>query len=289
MTLTPTLTKTPDDPVIMAAGDIVCTSMGTPNGSSCEQLATSQLIANQSPTAVLALGDLCHDPTSECFSDYYDPSWGRFKSKTHPVVGNHEYLVPNAYTYFDYLDGVGNQTGPAGDRDKGYYSYDLGGWHLIALNSNCGDIGGCGQGSPEERWLLADLAAHPSMCTLAYWHIPLWSSGGRASPNMYTVTRDLYNNHVELVLNGHDHIYERFAPQDYNANPDPVNGIRAFILGTGGANHTSIASVAPNSLLRNTDTFGALKLTLHASSYDWQFVPVPGGTFTDSGSAACRP
>ncbi len=273
----------------MAAGDIVCTNMGTPNGSSCEHLATSQLIVDQNPNAVLPLGDLCHDPTAACFSGFYDPSWGRLKAKTYPVVGNHEYLVSGASTYFDYFNGSGSQTGPAGDRNKGYYSYDLGSWHLIALNSNCGSVGGCGPGSPQEQWLRADLAAHPSTCTLAYWHIPLWSSGGRASPNMYTVTRDLYNSHVELVLSGHDHIYERFAPQDPDANPDPLNGIRAFIVGTGGANHTLLSTIAPNSLVRDTNTFGALKLTLHASSYDWQFVPVPGGTFTDSGSAACRP
>ncbi len=287
-TSTPTGTPT-GDPVIMAAGDIICTTIHPPDGSSCEHAATSQLIVDQNPTAVLTLGDHCHDPTAACFSNNYDPSWGRFKSKTHPVVGNHEYLVSGAVTYFDYFNGVGNQIGLAGDRSKGYYSFDLGTWHLIALNSNCSEAGGCSAGSPQEKWLRADLAAHPATCTLAYWHIPLWSSGGRASPNMYTLTQDLYNNHAEIVLNGHDHIYERFAPQDYNGNADPQNGIRAFIVGTGGANHTSIASIAPNSLVRNVSTFGVLKLTLHATSYDWQFVPVPGQAFTDSGSAACNP
>jgi hypothetical protein len=183
-------------------------------------------------------------------------------------------------------DHYGSAAGTAG---QGWYSYDLGAWHLIALNSNCGNVGGCNAISPQGEWLAADLAAHPNQCILAYWHIPLFSSGGRAAINSMPLWQQLYAAHADVVLDGHDHIYERFDPQDPNGIADPVNRIREFIVGTGGANHTSISAVAANSAVRDTTTFGVLALTLPASSYSWQFEPAVGtGTFTDSGSATCH-
>jgi len=282
------------DPVIEAAGDIVCSTLGAQTATACRHMAVSQLVENNLPTAVLAIGDLCHTPTADCFNSYYNPSWGRFKNITYPIPGNHEYLTAGASTYFDYWNGVGNQTGPAGNRSQGYYSFNIGNWHLIALNSQCSEVGGCGQGSPQESWLQTDLQTHSNQCTLAYWHIPLFSEGGRASSNMETIWNDLYKVHADIVLNGHDHIYERFNPQGLstgvNSAPADSNGIRSFVVGTGGADHTTIVTSDSNSVVVNNDTFGVLKLTLHSASYDWQFIPDLGGkgTFTDSGTGLCN-
>jgi hypothetical protein len=286
------------DPVIAAAGDIACdpssSSFNGGNGTSgaCRQRYTSDLLVNGGFAAVLPLGDIQYYCGGyQAFLQSYDLSWGRVKSITRPAVGNHEYLTSGgtdctsanagAAGYFNYFGAA------AGLPSQGYYSFNVGEWHLIALNSNCSSAGGCGSSSPQGLWLQADLAANRNLCTLAYWHIPLFSSGGRAASNTQSLWQILYNNNVELVLNGHDHIYERFAPQAPNGTLDAARGIREFIVGTGGSNHTSLASIAANSLVRNTDTFGILKLTLHPSSYDWQFIPEPGKTFTDSGSAQC--
>jgi hypothetical protein len=286
-TASPTSPTTESDPIVMAAGDFICDSLTT-TSTACQQMAASQVVVDQMPDAALILGDLCHTPSTNCFDNYYAPSWGRLFSISHPITGNHEYLVAGAIYYFDYWNGVGNADGPAGNRSQGYYSYDIGSWHIIALNSQCSQAGGCNTGSPQYIWLQQDLQNHANICTLAYYHIPVFSSGGRANDNMKQIYTLLYNNNVEVVLNGHDHIYERFAPQDPNGLADPLRGIREFIVGTGGANHTSIATIQLNSEVRNVDTFGALKFTLHADRYDWQFMPVPGKTFTDSGTALCH-
>ena len=287
------------DPVIAAAGDIACdpattafnNGLGTSNA--CRQKYTSDLLVSMAPSAVLDLGDnQYYCGGYQAFVTSYDLSWGRVKSITHPSVGNHEYLTSGgtgcttanagAAGYFQYF-GVA-----AGAVGQGYYSFDIGAWHIIALNSNCGDAGGCGTTSPQYKWLQADLAAHTNLCTLAYWHIPLYSSGGRANKNSQKLYNLLYTMNADLILTGHDHTYERFAPQDANGNLDPVRGIPEFVVGSGGANHTSIVAVAPNSIVRDAKTFGVLKLTLHAASFDWQFVPEAGKTFTDSGTAACH-
>ncbi len=287
------------DPVIAAAGDIACDpassafNNGLGTSSSCRQLYTSNLLVNAGLTAVLDLGDNQYYCGSDlAFMEAYDLSWGRVKSITDPSVGNHEYLTSGgtgctsanagAAGYFQYFGSA------AGTPGEGYYSYNIGTWHLIALNSNCGNAGGCGSSSPQYKWLQTDLAAHTNMCTLAYWHIPLFSSGGRANKNSLPFWNLLFSYHADVILNGHDHIYERFAPQDPNGTLDPANGIREFIAGTGGADHTSIVSIAANSEVRNSNTYGVLKLTLHAASYDWQFVPEAGKTFTDSGTQACH-
>lgn len=290
------------DPVIAAAGDISCDPAnknwngGDGTSQACRQKATSDLIASGSFAAVLPLGDNQYECGSLwAYQNAYDLSWGRFKSITHPAPGNHEYLThggtdcttanAGAAGYYGYFGTLAGTVAPG----KGYYSYDVGAWHLVSLNSNCSDAGGCGPTSAQGKWLQADLAAHSGQCILAYWHIPLFSSGGRASPNSQPFWNALYAAHADVVLNGHDHIYERFAPQNPSGQLDPVNGIREFIAGTGGNNHTSIANVAANSVVRDTTTFGVLELTLHPGSYDWQFVPAAGsGSFTDSGSGTCH-
>jgi len=261
------------DPVIAAAGDIACdpahTNFNGGNGSSnsCRQKYTSDLLVNANLAAVLLLGDnQYYCGGYQAWLQSYNLSWGRVKSITRPSVGNHEYLTSGgtdctsanaaADGYFRYFGSA------AGNKGQGYYSFNIGTWHLIALNSNCGDAGGCGSSSPQGRWLQQDLAAHSNYCTLAYWHIPLFSSGGRAASNTQSMWQTLYNNNVDVVLNGHDHIYERFAPQAPNGTPDNARGIRQFTVGTGGANHTSLATIAANSQLRNTDTHGELLVDL---------------------------
>lgn len=287
------------DPVIAAAGDIACdpsnSSFNGGNGTSnsCRQKYTSDLLLNTNLAAVLALGDVQYYCGGyEAFLQSYDLSWGRLKNITRPAVGNHEYLTSGgtgctnanagAAGYFNYFGAA------AGDPGKGYYSFNIGAWHLIALNSNCGDAGGCGSSSPQGQWLAADLVANTNLCTLAFWHIPLFSSGGRAASNTQAFWQILYNANADLILAGHDHIYERFAPQTPSGTLDNVRGIRQFIVGSGGANHTSLAQIAANSEVRNVDTYGVLKLTLHPTSYDWQFVPEAGKTFTDSGTTFCH-
>ena len=286
------------DPVIAAVGDIACDPAnpnfngGAGTSANCRQRYTSNLAVGTGLTAVLPLGDAQYECGSlQAFQQSYDPSWGRVKSITHPAVGNHEYLTTGgtgcdasnagAQGYFSYF---GASAGTAG---QGYYSYDVGSWHIVALNSNCGDAGGCSPSTAQGRWLASDLAAHTNTCTLAYWHIPLFSSGGRAAPNSQSFWTALYAAGADVILNGHDHTYERFAPQDPSGRRDDAKGIREFIVGTGGANHTSFTTIMPNSEVRNSSTYGILKLTLHSTSYDWQFAPEAGATFTDSGTAQC--
>lgn len=290
-------TSAPDDPVIAAAGDIACDpdsslfNGGAGTTSACRQMATSNLMVGRGLAAVLPLGDLQYeDATASAFSASYDPSWGRLAALSHPVPGDKEYRQAGAYTYFDYWNGPGIASGPAGERGEGYYSYDLGSWHVIALNSRCDQIGGCGQGSPEESWLAADLAAHPASCILAYMHHPLFTSSGRdpENPQLKPLWQDLYAAHADVVLAGGDHAYERFARQDPDRNPDPVAGIREIVAGTGGAGHPgSKVRTRPNSGVRNATTFGVVELTLRPGSYDWRFVPESRGTFADAGSDSC--
>jgi chitodextrinase len=290
------------DPVIATAGDIACSPSNSHfnggNGvqNACRQKATSDLLVAGNYAAVLPLGDNQYECGSLwAFQNSYDLSWGRVKSITRPSPGNHDYLThggtdctsanAGAAGYYGYFGTLAGTVAPG----KGYYSYDIGSWHLISLNSNCSDAGGCGPTTPQGKWLLSDLAAHAGQCILAYWHIPLYSSGGRASKNSQSFWNALYAAHADLILNGHDHIYERFAPQNPSGGLDNVAGIREIIAGTGGNNHTSIATVQANSQVRDTTTFGILEVTLHAGSYDWRFVPDTGsGSFTDSGSGTCH-
>lgn len=275
------------DPVIAAVGDIACGVGST--GAACKQTATANLVTTINPTAVLPLGDNQYEAGAlSDFQNYYDPSWGKFKSITYPAVGNHEYLTSGASGYFDYFNGVGNKSGVAGDRTQGYYAFNIGVWRLYALNTDCSQAGGCAAGSPQEKWLRADLTTNPHKCVLAYFHHPLYTSGSRALPAAAPLYQALYDNGAELVLNGHEHNYERFAPQDANTNLDTSKGIREFVVGTGGRNFTQFVTNAKNSEIKNDTTFGVLKLTLHVSSYDFAFVPISVSTFTDKGSGLCH-
>jgi len=278
------------DPVLAAAGDIACDAswpeFNATNGTGnvCQMRSTSDLLLNLRPTAVAALGDNQYNNASlASFSASFDPTWGRVKAEIHPAIGNHEIEQDQKATgYFQYF-------GPAaGDPKTGYYSYDLGSWHVVVLNGNCVDVGGCDPGSPQEQWLNADLAAHPTLCTMAYWHQPRWSSGEHSNNPLYgTIWQDLYRAGVDVVLNGHDHDYERFAPQDPAGNLDIAHGIREFVSGTGGARFESLGIRQPNSEVLS-QTFGVTAFTLHPTGYDWQFIPQAGKTFTDTGTTYCH-
>jgi hypothetical protein len=268
----------PGSEVLVGAGDIaVC---GSTNDD-----ATANLLAGISGT-VFTLGDNAYPSGSSTdYANCYNPSWGRVKSRTMPTPGNHEYQTTAAAGYFAYF---GNA---AGDPSKGYYSYNLGDWHVIVLNSNsaCGAIS-CAAGSAQEQWLRADLAANTKACTLAYWHHPRFNSGLEHG-NLTAVGpfwNALYEYGAEIVLNGHEHLYERFAPQTPNAAADPARGIRQFTVGTGGAALYAFSStIQPNSERRNNTSYGVLKLTLKTGGYDWEFIPATG-SFTDSGSGTCH-
>ena len=287
------------DPVIAAAGDIACDpnsdffNGGEGDPTHCRELYTSDLLLG-GVAAVLPLGDDQYENGAlSKFQESYDRSWGRVKSITRPAIGNHEYGsgsgTPVGSDYFDYFNGPGVATGPAGDRTKGYYSFDIGSWHLLALNSACSQVGGCGPGSPQEQWLREDLAAHSNACTLAYWHHPLFSSGGIGNnSSMEPIWQALYDAGADVVLSGHDHNYERFAPQDPSGVADPSYGLREFVVGTGGKSLLAWGTIKPNSLVRQNSTYGVLKLTLRADGYEWGFTPELGKSFTDSGSASCH-
>jgi len=278
-TLASTFNAKSDDPILVGAGDV----------ASCDDLsgayATAKLV-EKIPGTVFVAGDLAYpNGSDEDFAKCYDPTWGRFKDRTRPAPGNHEYHSDGASGYNRYFGTA------AGDPKREYYSYDLGTWHILALNSECEQVGGCDAASPQGKWLKEDLAQHPAGCTLAYFHKPLFSSGGAHGndPLMKPLWDALYHAGADIVINGHDHNYERFAPQDPDGKADVQHGIREFVVGSGGKNsHRPVGPAKPNSEVRNGDTFGVLKLTLHAKSYDWDFVPEEGKTFKDSGSGTCH-
>jgi acid phosphatase type 7 len=287
------------DPVIAAAGDIACDTENPEEGTGdfCRHRETSDLLVGAGLAAVLPLGDIQYRSNGACCSYFekimavYDPTWGRVKSITRPVIGNHDGAPP--WTgYFDYFNGKGAINGPAGARGKGYYSFDVGNWHLIALNSNCDKVPDlCAAGSEQERWLRADLAAHPTGCTLAYWHHPRYTSGHEepGHPMVQPFWQALYDAHAEVVLVGHSHNYERFAPLSAGGDVNRERGIRQFVVGTGGAHFTGgLSTLIANSEVAQNDDFGVLKLTLHGSSYDWRFEPIAGRSFSDSGSGSCH-
>lgn len=287
---TPTVGPVAPTVVVAAAGDMACdpTDANYNNGlgtaSFCRQKATSDLVSSGGYDAILPLGDEQYtDGTLAKFNQVYDASWGRTKTLHRPVPGNHEYLDPNAAGYFDYYGAK------AGERGKGWYSYNLGSWHVIALNSECSYVGGCAAGSPQETWLKADLAANPAACTLAYWHTPKFTSSDPTNTAPYQAFWNaLQAAGADVVLNSHFHNYERFAPQTPSGVADP-RGIREFVVGTGGKNLVGFGSTPlPTSEVRNSATFGVLQLALKSGSYDWKFVPEAGKTFTDSGTTSCH-
>ena len=298
-----TTRRHPATVTVAAVGDIACDptdpdfNHGAGTSTHCHEKQTSDLVVGRHLAAVLGLGDFqysCDAPAD--FKASFTPTWGRVKRLIHPAPGNHEYLPypdpsgtndcpSDAAGYYDYFGRS------AGSRKRGgYYSFNLGRWHLVVLNSECNLIGGCQVGSPEESWLRHDLARHRTLCTLAYWHRPYFTSSGLI--NRYDRFRpfwdDLLRFGAEIVLNGHRHNYERFVPQDALGRPDPARGIREFIVGTGGDWLEPIQHPLPTSEVHNEQTFGVLFLTLGPRSYSWRFVPEAGAVFTDSGSSPCH-
>ena len=295
-----------DTAVVGAAGDIACPSLKPQDWSAeerrdgayaCKYQATAALLGRLRPDAVLALGDTQYPSGSlVTYRSSYDPTWGKFKAITYPVVGNHEYGTPDADGFFDYFGSL------FGVADTGYYSYDLGSWHMIALNSECTHVGGCQAGSAEQRWLQADLAAHPSKCTLAYWHEPRFSSGTHGSNTEYTALwSTLSAAGADVVLSGHDHDYERFAPLASDGTLDPKRGLTEFVVGTGGDSlgalhgleHGSVVQIPkPDPADRRKNlipaTYGILAITLGRGEFSWKFNPIGNGGALDSGTARCH-
>jgi calcineurin-like phosphoesterase family protein/iron/zinc purple acid phosphatase-like protein C len=259
--------------VLVGAGDIAdCDSRGD------ERTAA---LLDAIPGTVFTVGDNAYgDGSAREFARCYDPTWGRHKARTRPSPGNHDYDTKNAAGYYAYF---GARAGPVG---KGYYSYDLGDWHIVSLNSNIG----MSPGSPQERWLRADLDASTKRCILAYFHHPRFSSSSSHGSQAQTqpLWQALYDHAADVVISGHDHLYERFAPQTPDGAADPGRGIRQFVVGTGGSSHYDFGPPLPNSEARDNTSYGVLKLTLDRGSYSWTFVPAAGGSFTDSGRGTCH-
>jgi hypothetical protein len=273
-----TLAAQSADPVLVGAGDIA-------RCDSTQDSETAKLLDAIDGT-VFTLGDGAYpDGTLEEFTECYEPTWGRHKARTKPAPGNHEYNTDGAAGYYTYFGAAASPLDNNCTQEcKGYYSYDLGAWHIVVLNSEIDHA----LDSEQVQWLRADLAEHVTTCTLAYWHKPRFSSGAHGSlASLEPLWQVLYEHGVDVVLNGHEHNYERFAPQNPAGQADPVRGIRQFVVGTGGTSLRPIDTVRANSEVRNSNTWGVLKLSLHPESYDWEFIPIAGQTFRDVGSAAC--
>jgi chitodextrinase len=259
------------DPVIAIAGDI--------SGSGSGDSATAALLDSLNPTAVLTAGDNAYpDGTLSEYNSYYEPTWGRHKSKTYPSPGNHEYHTSGASGYFSYF---GARAGPSG---KGFYSYNVGAWHLIALNSEISR----GSSSEQVTWLKNDLASTTAKCVMAYWHKPRFTAGNYSDDSSFQPFWDaLYAANADVVISGHDHNYQRYVPMTPTGARDDVRGIREFVVGTGGRSHYGLRADS-RRVVGDSTSYGVLKLTLRASGYDWQFIPEAGRTFTDSGTGACH-
>jgi hypothetical protein len=266
---------------LLAAGDIAeCDHQGDE--------ATARILARYPKATIAALGDLAyqHGTTAE-FEDCYGPSWGKFEDRTRPTTGNHDEATKNAQGYWDFF---GSRGGPY---DKYYYSYDLGSWHVVVLNSDCWRVDGCDSDDPQAEWLRLDLRRHRALCTLAYWHRPPFSSGRYGAPKetkrVRPLWRVLYEEGADVLLTGHEHSYERFAPMNAEGQRDEANGVRLFVVGTGGGNLRSFKNdPLPTTEVRDDETWGVLKLGLKPRTYDWEFLPVAEGSFTDSGSGSCH-
>ncbi|HEX2722848.1 MAG TPA: metallophosphoesterase [Gemmatimonadaceae bacterium] len=259
------------------------TLVGAGDIASCESFGDEEtaFLLDQIPGTIFTTGDNVYSSGSyREFEQCYNPSWGRHKSRTRPTPGNHDYDTPNGAGYYAYFGAA------AGDRFKGYYSYDLGEWHIVALNTMIAH----GAGSSQEKWLTADLAANTKSCTLAYWHHPRFSSGLEHgnSTSVQALWNALYKANAELVINGHDHSYERFAPQTPAGAADSVRGIREFVVGTGGRSHYHEGTLKAHSEIFESSTYGVLRFTLSPGGYAWRFIPVSGASFTDSGEGRCH-
>lgn len=276
-TTAPTTTANASDVVAVIAGDIASSSNRDP--------ATAALIDDINPQLVMTAGDNAYDAgTLTEYQNYYGPDWGRFKAKTRPVPGNHEYLTAGASGYFDYFNGPGVATGPAGTRGQGYYSFDIGDWHFVALNTEIAK----GVGSAQHTWLLHDLSANTRPCTMAYWHKPRWSHGNyNDDGSQSALYQALYDANAEIIVTGHDHSYQRYQPMNPAGQLDVNRGIRQWVVGTGGRSLSTLTADSRREA-GSGNTWGVLKLTFKAGSYDFQFVPIAGSTYTDSGSGTCH-
>lgn len=266
--------------VLVGAGDIAsCDS----DGDEATAALLDQVVAQADQAAVFTAGDNAYEEGSEQnFTNCYDPSWGRHREITRPAVGSREYRTPGASAYFAYFGEA------AGDPAEGYYSYNLGGWHVVVVNSNCAEIGGCEAGSPQELWLREDLATHSTACTVAYWHQPLFSSrSGGTNPEMLPIVQALDEAEADVIISGNDHFYERFLPQEPEGDEDE-DGIVQFTVGTGGRSLDEFLGPSPNSATRFNESFGVLALTLTAGGYEWDFVTPEGTPFTDRGTGTCH-
>ena len=273
----PSETAGPGEVTVLAAGDI-----GRCNEDGDE--ATAEIVASNPDATVLALGDIAYDDgTAEDFAECYDPSWGPFLERTRPVPGNHEYRTDDGDPYYDYFGEA------AGEPGKGWYSFNLGKWHVIALNSNCEDVG-CDEGSEQEEWLRADLEANDARCTLAFWHEPRFSSGERhgGTQDVRDFWRVLMEYDVEVVLSGHEHLYERTAQLNARGDLDPEEGILQFVVGTGGGNLYDLGAPIPGSEAALEGTNGVLKMALRPDGYDWEFLAVDSDEPADTGTDTCR-
>jgi acid phosphatase type 7 len=270
-----------DSPVLLAAGDIAeCENQGDE--------ATAEILARFPDAAIQTLGDNAYqEGTSADFNECYAPSWGRFVDRTWAATGNHDHSTEDAQGYADYF---GSRGGPY---DKYYYSYELGAWHVVVLNSDCWRVEGCEVDDPQIEWLRRDLEEDGALCTLAVAHRPPFSSGRYGDPEdtarMRPIWQVLYEEGVDVFLTAHEHSYERFAPMNAQGERDDERGVRLFVAGTGGGNLRGFEyDPLPTTEIRTDDTWGVLKLTLKPTEYDWEFLPVDGQTFTDSGSGTCR-
>lgn len=263
---TPTPTPDPGSGVVIAAAGDIATAGG-------HQGATAAVVKTVNPQYVLTLGDNAYpDGTLDQFNTHYDPTWGAFKSKTMPSPGNHEYHTPGAAGYFSYFSGV-----------KPYYSFEAGAWHIISLNSEIP----ASEGSPQNTWLEQDLAGNTRRCILAYWHKPLFSAGPHGSNgNVRPLWDDLYDARADVILNGHDHNYQRFSPMTPTGGAS-VGGMREFVVGTGGRGLYGLGT-EPNLEAANNTSWGVLRMTLRDGAYEWRFMPIAGQSYTDSGSSSCH-
>lgn len=264
-----------DEAVLVGAGDIAdCASDG--------DSATAALL-DAIPGTIFAAGDLVQQGRADQYEECWDETWGRHAGRIRPAAGNREYLTDGGAPYFAHF-------GPAaGDPGRGWYSYDLGSWHVVVLNSNCPEIeGGCREGSPQHEWLEADLAASPARCTAAYWHHPFLVKDSGTDSDLRPLWEALHAGGVEVAMSGHHHTYQRYAPLGPDGDADADTGIRQFIVGTGGHHHRSRPAVGGVLEAADSESWGVLKLTLGPDAYSWEFVPADGATFTDSGTGTCH-
>lgn len=270
---TPVPTATPA--ILLGAGDIsICGQKGDDE--------TALLLEVENGEIFTAGDNSNEDGFMYQYQKCFEPSWGRLMNRLHPVPGNHDYYGDDGKSYYEYF---GERAGPPG---KGYYSYDLGAWHIVALNSNC-DYVSCRPDSAQLKWLREDLEANKTQCTLAYWHDPM--VGSALHDYYYGVLpfwEALYDYGAEIIVNGHNHIFEVFSPQNPELKPDLENGIAQFIVGTGGASHYSFTDIKPNSIIRDNTSFGIIKFKLFENQYEWEFIPVAEGDFTSTGSGLCH-